>query len=244
MKVHCDLHIHSALSPCGEERMTPNNIVNMALVAGLELIALTDHNTCGNCRAAIEVGKRNGIAVIPGMELTTQEDAHVLCLFPHIDAAEEFERTVVRPRRMQIKNRPEIFGRQLIMNAGDEIIGEEEALLIPATDISAGQLQCLCRRLGGAAIPAHIDKQSNSLLASLGFIDAEMCFPVCEITPGCDENALRLAHAELADTVFIRDSDAHDLGPVGTNGFTLDLPGADAEGAVNYFFHLINGGGK
>lgn len=244
MTVHCDLHIHSALSPCGEERMTPNNIVNMAFVAGLEMIALTDHNTCGNCRAAIEVGRRVGVAVIPGMELTTQEDAHVLCLFPHIDAAEEFEHTVVRPQRMQIKNRPEIFGRQLFMNAEDEITGEEENLLIPATGIDAYAVQSLCRKFGGAAIPAHIDKESNSLLAALGFIDADMRFPVCEITPRCDENALRTAHDELRDTVFIRNSDAHDLGPIGTNEGTLELAKADAESAVNRFFHLINGGGQ
>ena len=81
MTVRCDLHLHTALSPCGEERMTPNNIVNMALLAGLDLIAVTDHNTCGNCRAAIEAGARAGLAVVPGMELTTSEEAHGVCLF-------------------------------------------------------------------------------------------------------------------------------------------------------------------
>jgi len=240
MKLRCDLHIHSALSPCGEERMTPNNIVNMALVAELDLIALTDHNTCGNCRAAVEVGKRNGLAVIPGMELTTAEDAHVLCLFPNVEAAESFE-SVVRPRRMAIKNKPEVFGRQLLMDAEDEIVGEEENLLIPATSIGADEVQALCRERGGVAIPAHIDKPSDSLLASLGYIDPALGFPICEVTPRCDREALVREHPELEGVRFITDSDAHDLGPIGTNEQTLDFPAKDAAAVVGALFREING---
>jgi hypothetical protein len=242
MKLHCDLHLHTALSPCGEERMTPNNIVNMALVAGLDLIAITDHNTCGNCRAAMEVGARNGLAVIPGMELTSSEEAHILCLFPTADDAERFEREIVRPNRIAIANRPEVFGRQLYLDAEDRITGEEENLLIPATGISAGDVQQLCRTYHGVAIPAHIDKDSFSLLASLGWIDPEMDFPVCEITPRCDAAALVRTHPELAGVTLIHNSDAHDLGPIGISPDTIELPQANAETAVRYFAQKTNGG--
>jgi len=241
MKIPCDLHIHSALSPCGEERMTPNNIVNMALVAGLELIALTDHNTCGNCRAVMEAGNRAGLAVIPGMELTTAEDAHVVCLFPSADDAEAFEDEVA-PRRMPIPNKPEVFGRQLRMDADDKIVGEAENLLIPATTIDAYEVQGLCRAHNGVAIPAHIDKDSNSLLASLGYLDPDLGFPICEITPHCDADTLVREHSELKDVMFLRDSDAHDLPLIGTNGQTLDLPGTGAAEAVQYLYNIINGG--
>jgi len=241
MKLRCDLHIHSALSPCGEERMTPNNIVNMALLAGLDLIALTDHNTCGNCRAAMEAGKRNGLAVIPGMELTVAEEAHIVCLFPTAEDAEAFE-AIVRPRRLAVKNRPEIFGRQLLLNAEDEIVGEEEDLLIPATTIRADEVQELCRGCGGVAIPAHIDKPSDSLLASLGWLDPSLNFPICEVTARCDREAFVREHPELADVRFLTNSDAHDLGPIGLYEQVLDFPEKNAAAAVRALFREIHGG--
>lgn len=243
MTVHFDLHIHTALSPCGEERMTPNNIVNMALLAGLDLIAVTDHNTCGNCRAVMEVGKRMGLAVVPGMELTTAEEAHIVCLFPTADSAEAFE-AAVRPKRLFVKNKPEIFGRQLYLDDNDAVTGEEEGLLITATSIGAEKVQALCTSFGGAAIPAHIDKDSYSLLAALGCIDPEMNFPVCEITRRCDPQALVKQHPELAGVRFIHDSDAHDLGPIGMDADTLELPCADAQSLMQWLQNQICGGGR
>jgi len=122
-----DLHIHSALSPCGDEDMTPNNIVNMAYIKGLDIIAITDHNSCKNARAVMKAGK-GVIKVVPGMEVTTSEEVHTLCLFPDIESAEDMGE-FVRMHMTGVKNQPEIFGRQLIMNAEDEIVGEEEELL-------------------------------------------------------------------------------------------------------------------
>jgi len=240
MTVKYDLHIHSALSPCGEERMTPNNIVNMAILAGLDIIAVTDHNACGNCRAVIEVGKRMGLPVIAGMELTTSEEAHIVCLFPTADDAEGFEKEV-RVRQMKIPNEPEIFGRQYLMDADDNIIGEEENLLIMATDISADEVLNLCGRYNGAAIPAHIDKDSYSLMASLGFIDPEMGFGVCEVTGRCDTDEFTKQHPELQGVFFIRNSDAHDLGPVGLCPNTIELEKADADTVVSFFAGMTGG---
>ena len=224
--------------------MTPNNIVNMALLAGLDLIAVTDHNTCGNCRAVIEAGARAGLAVVPGMELTTSEEAHVVCLFPTADEAERFEREVVRPRRIFVQNKPEVFGRQLFLNADDEITGEEDALLITATSIGADGVQALCRSYGGAAFPAHIDKESYSLLASLGYIDPSMNFSVCEVTPRCDTAALVREHPELEGVRFLRNSDAHDLGPIGLLPNELELLRADPAALVNWISEETEGGAR
>ncbi|MBR5506810.1 MAG: PHP domain-containing protein, partial [Clostridia bacterium] len=158
MKLFYDLHIHSALSPCGDEDMTPNNIVNMAYIKGLDIIAITDHNSAGNARAVMEAGK-GVIKVVPGMEVTTSEEVHTLCLFPDIDSAEDMSK-YVRSKMTGIKNQPEIFGRQLIMNSMDEIVGEEENLLVNAVDMDIYEVSAETKKRGGLFIPAHIDKTS------------------------------------------------------------------------------------
>ena len=145
MKLYYDFHIHSCLSPCGDEDSTPNNIVNMALIKGLNVIALSDHNTGKNCPAAMAVGKKNGLVVLPAMELTTSEDIHVLCLFERYEDLAKLEEHIQKTR-LRIKNRPEIFGRQLIMNEQDEIVGEEENLLIVSSGVSVEEAALL----GGA----------------------------------------------------------------------------------------------
>lgn len=94
MNVYYDLHMHSCLSPCGADDMTPNNLVNMAALAGLQVIAVADHNTTKNVPAATKVGQQVGVLVVPAMELTTKEDIHVLCLLPDLDAAEAFREYV------------------------------------------------------------------------------------------------------------------------------------------------------
>ena len=114
----CDLHIHSCLSPCGDEEMTPYNLVNMAKVMGLDILALTDHNSSLNCPAAARAAEEAGIAFVPGMELTTSEEVHVVCLFPYVDSALAFS-DYVAERLPKIKNRLDIFGEQLIMDDRD-----------------------------------------------------------------------------------------------------------------------------
>ena len=107
MKLYYDLHIHSALSPCGDNDMTPNNIVNMSLLKGLDVIAVTDHNSCGNVRA-VQKAAEGRLLVIPGMEIETSEEVHILGLFPCIESAEEME-GIIKDLSAPIKNRPEIF---------------------------------------------------------------------------------------------------------------------------------------
>jgi len=130
-----DLHIHSCLSPCGDLDMTPNNIVGMAKISGLDVIAVTDHNSCKNCPAVMKVAEGYEILAIPGMELTTMEEVHVVCLFETLEDALSFG-NYVDEKLIPIENREDIFGQQLICNEEDEVIGKESRLLINATTIS------------------------------------------------------------------------------------------------------------
>ena len=108
MKLRYDLHIHSALSPCGDADMTPNNIAGMAAIKGLQIVALTDHNSAKNCPAFFEACKRQGIIAVAGMELSTAEDIHVVCLFETLDDALKFDEFVYT-KRILIKRKYELF---------------------------------------------------------------------------------------------------------------------------------------
>lgn len=206
MKAFYDLHIHSALSPCADADMTPNNIVNMALLKGLDVIAVTDHNSCGNLRAVTEVAGDN-LLVIPGIEVETAEEVHVLCYFPTVEAAEAME-GCLREHRLPIRNKPEIFGHQWYMNREDEVVGEEEHLLVSATQLSIGEVFRYTAELGGTAVPAHIDRSSYSVISNLGFLPSELLVTAVEIT----ERNRDLWESEWGAYTIITNSDAHQLG--------------------------------
>ena len=211
--------------------MTPNNLVNMAVLRGFQLTAVTDHNTCGNVGAAMEAGRAAGLVVVPGMELCTAEEAHVVCLFPELEAAREFEKLVVR-NSPPLKNRPEIFGRQLLLNAGDEPVGEEERMLLASSFLTAEEAAAQARALGGTAFPAHVDRDSYSLIASLGAVPPEPGFCAAEISPAGDARALLRAHPELEGLVLPMDSDAHYLENMLDPVFWLDLPDVSAHSLI------------
>ncbi len=210
-----DFHLHSALSPCGDEDMTPNNIVNMAYVAGLNAIAITDHNTIGNVLAAQKVGESLGIKVLPGMEIETAEEVHILSLFPTVERAKEAAK-VVYDCLPPINNKPEIFGRQLYMDENDEIIGVEDKLLISPTSLSIENVFELVKSVGGMAIPAHVDRHSYSVLTNLGFIPEEIHARWIEIsyTVG-DVDAYILGRPDISEYKILRNSDAHYLQDIG-----------------------------
>ena len=181
--------------------MTPNNITGMAKLLGLDIIALTDHNTSLNCEATIAAGKENGVVVVPGMELTTSEDIHAVCLFPTLERALEWSEYVDN-HRIKIKNRPDIYGRQVIMNTLDEEIGELEHLLLPATEISI---------FGGICYPAHVDRDSLSILSVLGEIDGSCGFITAELADKTKLDTLRRLHPILDTLNIVTNSDAHYL---------------------------------
>lgn len=205
-----DLHLHSCLSPCGDMDMTPFNLVNMAAILELDIIALTDHNTTGNCRSAVKAGEAVGITVVPGMELCTSEEIHVVCLFKDCDDADAFS-AHIRPTLPPIKNKPDVFGRQVFMDDEDGELGEEEILLVTASGISISELPAIVDSFGGFCYPAHIDRASYSILSSLGMIDLSMGFTCAEVSDKGDAYALTEKHPDLAKMRIMHSSDAHYL---------------------------------
>ena len=222
-----DLHIHSCLSPCGDNDMTPHNIAAMAHIKGLKILALTDHNTCRNAPALIEVAKEFDLIVLPGMELTTQEEVHVLCLFAEEEAAADFD-AYVYERLQKVPNRTEFFGEQILMNAQDERVGEEEYLLSNATAISFDSVKETVESFEGIMIPAHLEKESTSLISNLGFIPPDARFTCAEINHPEKLPALKEAHPYLEQCRIVTNSDAHTLGaisePLHTLSFGTDMP--------------------
>lgn len=209
--LYYDFHIHSALSPCGDNDMTPNNIVNMAAISGLDTIAISDHNSVRNVKAAMEVGKACGVSVIPGMEVETAEEVHILTLYPSIEAA-EFVAQEVYKSLPDIKNRPDIFGEQRIMDSEDNIVGYEEKLLISPTSLSMEKLFDLVLSAGGIFIPAHVDRHSYSVLTNLGFIPDDLAISHIEISKGVEDLESYLNNRpDLKGYGIFRNSDAHYL---------------------------------
>jgi PHP family Zn ribbon phosphoesterase len=208
-RFYYDLHLHSCLSPCGDNDNTPQNIVGMASLCALDIIALTDHNTTKNCPAFFEAAEKFGIIPIAGMELTTSEDIHVVCLFEALTDAARFD-AYVAERRVLIKNKPEFFGEQLIIDADETVIGTEEYLLTNATEISVDEIYDIARGFGGVAYPAHIDKDANSITAILGTVPSDSKFTLYELHSA--ENADGAASLYGIDkNRFIISSDAHYL---------------------------------
>lgn len=179
-----DFHIHSCLSPCGDADMTPANIAAMCALAGQNVVALTDHNTVGNCAAFCGAAQRHGLIALPGMELTCMEEVHVICLFPTVEQAQQFG-SVIYTHLPDIPNRPEFFGHQLYMDEADTVLGEEPRMLAGTTDLSIYDVPPLVAQFEGICYPAHIDRPSFSLLSNLGLWDSSMGFSCAELSLGC-----------------------------------------------------------
>lgn len=222
-----DLHIHSALSPCADDEMTPNNIVNMSVLKELDIIAVTDHNTVANCEAVMKCARDKKLIVVPGMELETREEIHVVCLFPDIAKAWEMQE-VVNSRHNGLQNREDIFGRQILFDEQDNIIGYEKRLLITAVDIGIDEAFRLVRGIGGAVIPAHADRDSYSILTNLGAVPEELGVRYLELSSGCDTDLLLKKYPGLNAFKHIRSSDAHRLEDISEREFFMELREATA----------------
>lgn len=220
MELAYDLHIHSCLSPCGDPDMTPNNIAGMAFLKELKIIALTDHNTARNAPALIRAAEQYGLIVLPGMELTTQEEAHVVCLFAETEDALAFD-AYVYERLPRIRNKIKVFGEQILMNEKDEPVGEEEYLLINATSIPFDDVYDAVTAYNGIMIPAHLDKSTTSLISSLGYIPPESKFTCAEVKDLSKLHGLLHDHPYLENCRIISDSDAHYLGDISEAVHTL-----------------------
>lgn len=235
MRYYYDLHIHSCLSPCGDNDMTPDSIAGMGELNGLDIMALTDHNTLKNCPAFFKAAKRHGIIPVAGTELTTAEDIHAVCLFPTLSGAMEFE-NLLESKRIKIKNRPDIFGEQRITDENDNITGYDDYLLINATALSLEEVPQAAEEYGGVCFPAHIDRQSNGLLAVLGFFPEKPYFPSAEVNDG--EKAAE--YAEKYGKKIITSSDAHYLWDINERGAYIELD-CGRENAAQELINYLRG---
>ncbi len=233
MKLKYDFHLHSCLSPCGDNDMTPYNLVNMAKLMGYDIIALTDHNSCLNCPAAIKAGQEIGLTVVPGMELCTSEEIHTVCLFGSLEKALEFSE-YVKTTMLPVMNDESIFGNQYIMDSTDQILGKEDVLLTTASGISIDDVVKEVSAFGGVCFPAHLDRASYSVLSVLGFMYPEMNFTAAGFTHKAYIPQYEEKHELLKGMKHLRNSDAHYLENMVEASVEIDLPECTAQAVVDY----------
>lgn len=210
MMVYYDLHIHTCLSPCASDDMTPNNIVNMALLKGLDVIAVTDHNSALNVEAVYRIGRKKGLIVVPGIEVQTKEEVHVLCYFYSVEECIKFSE-IINKNMTKIKNNKTIFGNQIVMDEKDREIREMEELLLVSSNFTISEIfQYMEGR--GAAVPAHVDRGSYSIISNLGFIPNIKNLSTIEISKSTDKKVFLKEHPECKKYRIISSSDAHHLG--------------------------------
>lgn len=228
-----DLHIHSCLSPCGDDDMTPGNIVGMAAIKGLDVIAVTDHNSCKNCPAVLKLAQEYGVMAIPGMEINTSEEVHAVCLFPELSQAMDFD-AYVYERLMRFPNNEAIFGKQQICDENDEWVGTEPYLLINSADISFDGLWELTESFGGVMFPAHIEKTANSLIANLGFVPPDSRFKTAEVKDLKKLHQVRKENPYLEGCRIVSNSDAHYLEHIHEPELTLPVRERSVQAVIDY----------
>lgn len=218
-----DLHIHTCLSPCGDLAMSPSAIVQHAIKNGLSAIAITDHNTTLQCPEIQLLGKEAGLTVFAGVEVTTREEAHCIVLFPSETVRQEFQ-AYLEKNLPPIPNDPERFGDQVWVNRREEIQGEYPYLLISAIRQSIDQVAAYARQLGCLFIPAHVERQANSVIGQLGFIDPGLPVDAIEFSILRRFENLKMTQPGLNRYTAYSASDAHFTDQIGEPCALLRVP--------------------
>ncbi len=217
MTLKVDLHIHSCLSPCGDSEMTPNNLVNMAWIKGLDAIAVVDHNSAQNLPACAAVAAERGILLVPAIEATAHEDVHVLCYLPTVEMALKMGEWLYA-RLPDVQNKPALFGEQSVMDAQDQPVATEPRLLIQATTATLAEISAQVIALGGVVVPAHINREASSLLGVLGFFPPDVAFTAVEVAASAPP-----PRANVDQYVRLHSSDAHQLEDILEPGHALQV---------------------
>ena len=240
-----DLHIHSALSPCAEEEMTPNNILNMATVRGIDMIAVTDHNSTANLRAFSKCAEDKPVIFIPGIEVESAEEVHIVCLFPDVDSACRFG-DAVRKKLPDISNDASLFGDQLIMDENDNITGHEDQMLLFASSMTLEEVFRSADGFGGAAYFAHADRNTYSIYSALGTLPEDVDAGVIELSDSDSGRAFAIGRKELGGRQLLYCSDAHRLADMSIGDNYIDLPvkseRPDAADVVKWMKDMIHSG--
>lgn len=210
-----DLHIHSVLSPCASLDMSPKNIVHAALEKGLDIIAVTDHNSTLQCKNVLEAAKNTVLTVFLGVEINSKEEIHALAYFETLESLESFQKYIDEHLPF-VKNNPDKFGYQVVVDTEEKILYEEEKLLIVGMSQSIEQIERKVHELGGIFIPAHIDKSKFSLISQLGFIPSSLVVDGIEITSRISIEKARDTYQIPVNQFCIYNSDAHIPERIGT----------------------------
>jgi len=219
-----DLHIHTCLSPCSEWEMSPKKIVAKSIEKQLDIIAICDHNSAENVQAVKRLGEKLGLCVLPGMEICSREEVHILGIFNTVEQAHVMQEFVYA--HLPGENQAEVFGYQVIANEKDEVCGEVSRLLIGASQLSLQDIVDKIHTLGGLSIASHVDRPSFGIIGQLGFIPAELSLDGLEVSYRVPLNEVRQKVPGVMNFPCISSSDAHfpdDIGKVKTV-FTLAAP--------------------
>jgi len=228
VEFRADLHIHTCLSPCADLFMTPRNIIEKAASLGINIIAVCDHNSAENTAVAHDIGGKRGITVIPGMEITSSEEVHILGLFSTLERAYDMQ-ILVYDHLQPGENDEAAFGMQVVVNAEDEVLDLNKRLLIGATDLSLDRIVALIHDFQGIAIASHIDREGFGIIGQLGFIPPDAGLDALEISSRISaEKAIEL-FGRYRSIPWITSSDAHELEDIGRKTVGLHMHHATFE---------------
>lgn len=219
-----ELHIHTVLSPCAEIEMIPPLIVSEALNLGIDLIAITDHNASENISAVMEAARGTNLTVIPGIEVQTLEEVHVICLFDSIEQVMDVQ-TVIDERLPEMYNKPEYFGEQFVVTAEGDYIRSDSRLRLTSTSLSLKELFQLVADHEGLPIPAHVDRKVNGLIEVLGFIPKDISIEALEVSRNFSFVDIPPKYQQIPTYPVIQSGDVHRLDEfLGKNLFTIARP--------------------
>lgn len=205
-----DLHVHTVLSPCAEVEMIPPLIVQRAQELALGIIAITDHNSAENVAAVMEAARGRELAVLPGMEVQTKEEVHLLCLFDTVEQALSWQEEVYA-HLPPLKNNDEVFGPQFVVDASGEFVRYNERLLLTSVSLSVEEVAAAVEARAGLCVASHIDRPAYSLLANLGFVPSGARLAALELSRQANLEQLRATNPSLEGYALIVSGDAHQL---------------------------------
>ena len=207
------MHIHTCLSPCSDWDMSPQKIVQRSLDVGLDVIAVCDHNTAENAGAVMKEGENQGLRVLPGIEICSKEEVHILALFDELDPSLAMQEYVYA--NLNGENQPEVFGHQVVANDQDEVIGENPRLLIGATQLGLYEIVDKTHRLGGISLSSHVDRTAYGIIGQLGFIPPDLEIDGVEVSHRVELATARDDVPGIGQFPCVTASDAHFLDDIG-----------------------------
>ena len=209
-----DLHTHTVLSPCGDLEMSPGNIADKAIEKGLDIIGITDHNSTLQCATVKNIAEKKGLFVLCGTEVTTKEEVHCLAFFEAPVQLNDFN-NFIYAHLADVKNDPEKFGFQALVDENEMIISQPEKLLISATDLPIEELEKKVHEMDGLFIAAHVDRISNGIIGQLGFIPPDLNFDALELSKFTTFHEFLCDYPQQNNYTFIQSSDAHFINDIG-----------------------------